>query len=32
MIGVGTIAAGVMTYEKLKSGEIIGSSQDGNQK
>lgn len=30
MIGVGIIAARVMTHEELKSGEIIGSSQDGN--
>ncbi len=30
MIGVGIIAAQVMTHKKLKSGEIIGSSQDGN--
>ncbi len=32
MIGVGIIAARVMTYEQLKSREIIGSSQDGNRK
>lgn len=31
MIGVGIIALRVMTYEELKSGKIIGSSQDGNQ-
>ncbi len=31
MIGVGIIAARVMTHEELKSGGIIGSSQDGNQ-
>ena len=30
MIGVGIIAARVMTHEELKSGEIIGSSQEGN--
>ena len=30
MIGVGIIAARVMTDEELKSGEIIGSSQDGS--
>ncbi len=31
MIGVGMIAARVMTNGELKSGEIIVSSQDGNQ-
>ncbi len=30
MIGVGITAARVMTHEELKSGEIIGSSQDSN--
>ena len=30
MIGVGITAAQVMTLEKMRSGEIIGASQDGN--
>ena len=30
MIGMGTITAQVMTYEELKSGKIIKSSQDSN--
>lgn len=32
LIGVGVTSVRVITHEELRSGEIIGASQDGNRK